>query len=67
MQPHFVQIDVTYEGQLRTKAVYSPSGNSLVTDAPVDNMGKGQSFSPTDLLQQTMGVVGANLASMAAR
>lgn len=44
-----VQIDVTYEGGLRTRANHGPSGQTLITDAPVDNHGKGESFSPTDL------------------
>ena len=41
---------VTYEGGLRTKALHIQSGNSIVTDAPVDNQGKGEAFSPTDLV-----------------
>ena len=41
---------VTYEGRLRTKARHIQSGNSIVTDAPVDNQGKGEAFSPTDLV-----------------
>ena len=41
---------VTYEGELRTKARHIQSGNSIVTDAPVDNEGKGEAFSPTDLV-----------------
>ena len=41
---------VTYKGGLRTKARHIQSGNSIVTDAPVDNEGKGEAFSPTDLV-----------------
>lgn len=40
---------VIYLGELRATAEHNASGNSIVTDAPVDNHGKGQAFSPTDL------------------
>ena len=39
---------VFYQGNLRTKCVHLKSGNVIVTDAPVDNSGKGEAFSPTD-------------------
>ena len=39
---------VTYLGQLRTKNQHLKSGNTYTTDAPVDNNGKGEAFSPTD-------------------
>lgn len=45
-----VDIDVTYTGQLHCDATHRPSGTVLATDAPVDNRGKGESFSPTDLV-----------------
>ena len=45
-----VEIKLSYEGDLHCSAVHTPSGNTLVTDAPVDNNGRGQSFSPTDLV-----------------
>lgn len=45
-----IEITVSYEGDLRSRAIHTPSGNELVTDAPVDNNGKGESFSPTDLV-----------------
>ena len=51
-----VQIDITYQGGLRCEAVHGPSGAKLVTDAPVDNQGKGESFSPTDLVATGLGV-----------
>ena len=49
-----VRIEAVYDGNLRCSATHTPSGQTLVTDAPVDNMGKGQSFSPTDLLAASM-------------
>jgi len=45
-----VEIAVRYEGQLRCKAEHGPSHTTLLTDAPVDNHGKGEPFSPTDLV-----------------
>lgn len=39
---------VTYEGELRTTCLHLKSGNTYITDAPVDNHGKGEAFSPTD-------------------
>ena len=41
---------VTYLGGLRTQAIHLQSGTEIITDAPVDNQGKGEAFSPTDLL-----------------
>jgi uncharacterized OsmC-like protein len=40
--------NVTYKGDLRTVSVHLRSGNEIITDAPVDNNGKGEAFSPTD-------------------
>ena len=44
------RIDSRYEGQLRCQASHGPSGTRLETDAPIDNQGKGERFSPTDLV-----------------
>ena len=41
---------VTYKGALRTEATHIRSGNTIITDAPLDNKGKGEAFSPTDLV-----------------
>jgi putative redox protein len=50
-----VTIQVLYQGELRTQATHGPSRTELVTDAPVDNQGKGASFSPTDLVATALG------------
>jgi putative redox protein len=50
-----VTIQVRYEGDLRTQATHGPSKTTMLTDAPVDNQGKGASFSPTDLVATALG------------
>lgn len=50
-----IEIRVAYEGELRCRAIHGPSGRELETDAPVDNRGRGASFSPTDLLATALG------------
>ena len=49
------QIIIEYEGELRTRAKHLKSGNEIFTDAPVDNHGKGEAFSPTDLTAASLG------------
>ena len=50
-----VKISITYPGGLHCIAGHGPSGVTLETDAPVDNCGKGESFSPTDLVATALG------------
>jgi uncharacterized OsmC-like protein len=45
-----VNISVQYDGDLHCSATHGPSSASLATDAPTDNKGKGEAFSPTDLV-----------------
>ena len=46
---------IIYQGDLRTQAIHIRSGNNIITDAPTDNNGKGEYFSPTDLLAASLG------------
>jgi len=46
---------IIYKGALRTEATHLQSGTEIETDAPVDNQGKGERFSPTDLLATSLG------------
>ncbi len=48
-------VKTVYLGDLRTEATHLQSGNKLITDAPTDNHGKGEFFSPTDLLATSLG------------
>lgn len=50
-----VEMKLVYEGGLHTNAEHGPSGARVETDAPVDNQGKGEAFSPTDLLAASLG------------
>ena len=55
MGKHIVTIEGRYEGDLRVIARHGPSGHELSTDAPLDNHGRGESFSPTDLVATALG------------
>ncbi|MBD3748203.1 MAG: OsmC family protein [Sphingobacteriales bacterium] len=57
---------VIYTGGLRTQATHLKSGTEIITDAPVDNQGKGEAFSPTDLLATSL-ANGMTIMGIAAR
>ncbi len=64
-----VTIRIEYEGDLHCRAVHGPSGTVLRTDAPADNHGKAESYSPTDLVATALGscilsVMGIKAAAM---
>jgi len=58
---------VKYTGDLRTQATHVKSGQTFITDAPVDNQGKGEAFSPTDLLATSLGTCAMTMVGIAAR
>jgi len=60
-------IHTEYLGELRTKAIHVKSGKELITDAPEDNNGRGEAFSPTDLLAASLGSCMITIAGMSAQ
>jgi len=62
-----VKITGEYQGDLHCSAVHAPSGNALVTDAPKDNQGRGEAFSPTDLVATGFATCIATTMAIAAR
>lgn len=62
-----VHIDIVYDGDLHTTSTHGPSGAELATDAPRDNEGRGESFSPTDLLATALGTCMLTVMGIVAR
>jgi putative redox protein len=62
-----VNIHIDYEGDLHCNLTHEPSGTTISTDAPLDNHGRGESFSPTDLVAAGLGSCMATIMSIAAR
>ena len=58
---------VTYVGNLRTEAEHLRSGTQIITDAPVDNQGKGEAFSPTDLTATALAACMVTIMGIRAR
>jgi putative redox protein len=58
---------ITYLGDLRTQLTHERSGQQVITDAPPDNKGKGEAFSPTDLLATSLGACAITIIGIAAR
>jgi len=58
---------IDYLGDLRTRCVHEVSGEELLTDAPLDNQGKGEYFSPTDLVGLALGSCVLTLMGIAAK
>ncbi len=60
-------IRTKYLGELRTEAEHVKSGIRIITDAPIDNQGKGEAFSPTDLMSASLGSCMMTIMGIAAR
>ena len=62
-----VKITGEYQGELHCSAQHEPSGDTLATDAPKDNQGRGEAFSPTDLVATALGTCIATTMAIASR
>jgi uncharacterized OsmC-like protein len=60
-------VQTVYQGELRTLATHLQSGTELLTDAPTDNQGKGEAFSPTDLVATALGSCMMTIMGIVAR
>lgn len=56
-----------YRGDLRTEATHVQSGNTLITDAPLDNQGRGEFFSPTDMVAAALASCALTIMGITAR
>lgn len=62
-----VEVNITYDGNLHCTAEHAPSGQRMTTDAPVDNGGKGEAFSPTDLVGTALGTCLVTIMGLVAK
>ena len=60
-------VETVYLGELRTEITHVQSGTKIITDAPLDNQGKGESISPTDMLAASLGSCMLTIMGIAAR
>ena len=58
--------NIIYQNNLRTEAEHIASGEKIITDAPIDNNGKGEAFSPTDLVATALGSCMITIMAIAA-
>tara|TARA_B100000029_G_scaffold416194_1_gene420360 strand:- start:127 stop:540 length:414 start_codon:yes stop_codon:yes gene_type:complete len=61
------QVEIKYIDNLRTEATHIQSNNKIITDAPIDNMGKGEAFSPTDLFVSSLASCMMTIMGIAAK
>ncbi|MFN0128462.1 MAG: OsmC family protein [Verrucomicrobiales bacterium] len=62
-----VGVSVCYKGELHCEATHQPSGAVIATDAPVDNQGRGEAFSPTDMVAAALGTCMLTTMAIVAR
>ena len=62
-----VEVSIKYTGDLHCDATHGPSKSKIATDAPTDNKGKGETFSPTDLVATALGTCMSTIMGMAAK
>ncbi|MGJ8725565.1 MAG: OsmC family protein [Roseibacillus sp.] len=62
-----VKVSIDYKGELHCEAQHGPSEALIATDAPLDNQGRGEAFSPTDLVATALGTCMATIMGIAAR